>query len=113
MLNHASRNTAHLIRQAFWVAIHAFRHILSAAELILVTVRIGEIDDRAFLALGRCFNRFGVRDFVLIKPAQVQIDVFVTNVEPATRKILAQFFCQDKPQAEETRRCGTIRPPTT
>src|SRR5688572_29957866 len=35
-----------------------------------------------------------MRDFVLIEPPQVQLDVFGTDVEAAPRKILAQFFCR-------------------
>ena len=61
-------------------------------ELILVAVRIGEIDDRAVVALGSRPDRVGVRDLVLIEPAQVHVDVLGPDVKAAARQILAQSF---------------------
>src|SRR5262249_13627483 len=49
----------------------AFRHMNWRPELILVAVRIGEIDDRAFVAFRGRLYRIGVWDFMLIEPTQV------------------------------------------
>ncbi len=70
----------------------AFGHVHWSPELILIAVRIGEIDDRAFFALGGCLDRVRVRYFVPIEPSQVHVDVFGPDVKAATRQILAERF---------------------
>jgi len=42
--------------------------MLRRPEFILVAVRVGKIDDGAFVAFGSSPDRFAVRDFVPIEP---------------------------------------------
>src|SRR5688500_16524419 len=70
----------------------ALRHTHRSPELILIAVRIGEIDGSTLVTVGGCLYRVGVRDFVLIEPAQVRVDVLGPDVESASREILAELF---------------------
>ena len=70
----------------------AFGHVQRRPELELIAVGIGEVDDRAFFALGSCFYRVGVHDLVLVEPLKVHVDVFQPDVKAAARQILAQLF---------------------
>ena len=72
----------------------AFRHMDRRPEFILVAVRIGEINDGAFVAFGGCRYRLRVRDFVLIEPPQVQVDILGPDIESAARQIFTQSFCR-------------------
>jgi len=63
-------------------------------ELILVTVRIGEIDNRAFVPFSGGPYRIGVRALVLIESSQVLVDVLGPDIKSAAREILAQSFCR-------------------
>ncbi len=60
-------------------------------KLILVAVRIGNIDDRALVTLGGCPYRVRVRDLVLIEPAQVRVDVFRPDKVVERNLILARI----------------------
>src|SRR5262247_3981759 len=70
----------------------AFRHLHGSPELILIAVRVGEIDRGTFVALGGCPNRFAVRDLMLFQPTQVHIDVLGSDVKSAPGHIRAQLF---------------------
>src|SRR5882724_3180860 len=70
----------------------AFGHLHRRPKLILVAVRIGKVDDRAFFAFGGGLYRIGVRDFVLLEPAHVSVDILGPDVKSATGHILAQLF---------------------
>src|SRR4029077_8302311 len=70
----------------------AIRHVRRSPELILVAVRIGEINRGAFLAFRGSPYRVRMRDFVLVEPAAVEIDVLGLDVKTASGHISAQLF---------------------
>ena len=72
----------------------AFGHMHRRPELILITVRVGKIDDGAFVAVGGGPDRVSVRNFVPVEPAQSAVDIVRADVKAAARQILAQSFCR-------------------
>src|SRR6266545_4387442 len=72
----------------------AFGHMHGSPEFILIAVRIGKIDDRAFVPFSGGSYGIGVRDLVLIESSQVFVDVFGADVESATGRIFTQLFCR-------------------
>jgi hypothetical protein len=67
-------------------------HLDRGPKLILVTVRISEVDDCAFFTIGGSSNGIAVGDFVLIEAAQMHLDIFGPNVKTAARHIFAELF---------------------
>src|SRR5687768_12478290 len=72
----------------------AFGHLRGSPELILIAVRVGQVNGGAFVPFGGCLHRVGVWNLVAIEPAQVHGDIFRMDVKAATRQLLAKFFCR-------------------
>ena len=70
----------------------AFGHKHRSPELILIAVRIREIDDRAFVPFSGGPYRISMRDLVLIESSQMFVDVLGPDIKSAAREILAQSF---------------------
>jgi hypothetical protein len=78
---HRMADTADSLEVAISIAPSAFS---PEPELILIVVRIRQIDDCAFVTLRGCLNWVAMRDLMLVEPAQVHIDVLRSDVEPAS-----------------------------
>ena len=70
----------------------ACRHIDRRPKFILIAVRIGEANDRAFIPVGGGLHGIGVGNFMLIEPPQVTLDIFGSDIKAAARHVLAQFL---------------------